>query len=236
MNKKQNKHGLENQEALDLGLVKSKGYKLKSDRTPAETKKALLEEYRQSIESTENAKKKLETLVEELQQVDRYLTSTEAAFKANHAHIDKYTAEEQFGKNEEKLKDLYNLRWQQEFNMFSSSSLHFLIDSLCWKLWNWDFNSEAVKEKVEIVLKSMEDFIDKERYCTEDEDSNSQKPPQPLPQAVVSLWTEGSRMPAAVELNDGGFHQGKSPLGENGERTATWEELIKSRSFHVSNL
>jgi hypothetical protein len=208
-------------ESLDSGNPKRN---LKSKRTPQETQEAVAHEYLQTVQGTQSANEKLQNLIEELEELSFYLEGITKAADLNLSYIENEDATEQFNKAEKKLKDVFNLRWQHEFNMFSISQLHFLIDKLCWNLWNWDSDSESIRHKAKDLAEAMIHFIDNESYSVFDETTARAK--LPLAQPVVSLWTEGSRMPAAVALNYKGYHLDKSPLGEDAHRTATWLELI----------
>jgi len=210
-----------------------KSSRLKSDRTFDETKESLLLEYDQTMDGTHNALIKTQRLAKELDLLADYFRTIKKVAKANYNYIDQHTAQEQFGIGEEKLKDIFNLRWQHEFNMFSISSFHFLIDGLSWKLWNWNFDEEAIEEKHQKLKEGMQYFINSKRYNVFDKDEANAPFEDhlktlanlPLPKEVLSLWTSGSRMPAAVKANPLGFHHADSPF-EDGERIATWDELI----------
>ena len=211
-------------EQLDTQREREEGARLKSDRSPEELKQALLSEYSQTVAGTASALDKTRRLADELHKVADYFGAVKEAAQTNYNYVDQHTAKEQFGIGEEKIKDMFNVRWQNEFNMFSISGFHFLIDSLSWQLWNWDFDEEVILDRHEDLQVMMETFINSNRYEVFDEDVPKAK--LPLPQPVMSLWTEGSRMPASVKANANGYHHSQSPLGKDGRRQATWDELI----------
>lgn len=200
-----------------------KTHELKSARSSATTKKQMLNEYSQTSQGAKSAATKVNLLVDELVILSQYFGLVEQASNVNFNHIEKTSAKKQFD-DESKLKDIFNLRWQHEFNMFSISSFHFLVDSLSWKLWNWDFDIEAVSERIEDLEDTLEHFINSNKYDVFDENVPTAK--LPIPDPVMNLWTEGSRMPAAVKNNSQGFHLADSPRGDDAHRVASWEELL----------
>tara|TARA_A100001037_G_scaffold86026_1_gene78125 strand:+ start:3757 stop:4716 length:960 start_codon:yes stop_codon:yes gene_type:complete len=225
-----NNNGKYKYEALDENEKSGVFDKAKLDEHEANA--YVVNNYKHLSQATTVSRSKLGNLKRELDVLDKYLATIEMAANYNQGDLEKAKVGV--------AKDMFNLRWQDEFSMFATSGFNFVLDSLLWTLWNFDYDSELIEDKLHHLEDVIEDYKQSSSYRPK-EDSKPHAH-QPIPPEVLALWTEGKATPN--KHGSTGFHKHKSPIAKLGSseiphRGITWTELInplvdlKGKNVHV---